>query len=176
MRYDFQLNDHGDILFEQSDRKDSSLQFDFFVARTNGLVFNFYIDDYDSHEYLNDLDPQFVFDFCIDNPENNKEIVCIDNREEYLYQQVKIRLNSALGTIQGNETLGSTLDNYRHMLLNPDKQKSYEDIITCVKTAIKDILPNARVAVYNKPTIYTDFCNSIIITITQDDFNYYYYL
>ena len=36
MYYDFQLNENGDILFKQSDRSDSFLQFDFFVAKTIG--------------------------------------------------------------------------------------------------------------------------------------------
>ena len=121
MNYDFQLNKNGDILFKQSNRDNSSLQLDFYVAESKGLMFNFYIDSYiDEQEYLNDLDPEFIFEFYIDTPKNNKEILCIENKEDYLYQQLKIRLNSALGTIKGNEEIGSTIDNYRHILLNPD--------------------------------------------------------
>lgn len=176
MFYDFQLNENGDILFKQSDRSDSFLQFDFFIAKSNGLVFDFYIDAYRQKEYLQDLKPGFVFEFCIDNPEENKEIVCIEDKNDYLYQQIKIRLSSALGTIKGNESLGSTLDNYRHILLNSDKKKDYKDIETCVKEAIKDILPDAKITIYNTPSIYTDFTNSIIISIVQEDFDFYYYL
>ena len=154
MFYDFQLSENGDILFKQSNRSKEFLQFDFYVAKTNGLVFDFYID----------------------NPDNDKEIVYIDDKEEYLYQQIKIRLSSALGTIRGNENLGSTLDNYRHMLLNPDKKKEYTDLIICVRNAINDILPDAQIDIYNTPTIYTDFTNSIVIAITQEDLNFYYYL
>lgn len=176
MFYDFQLNENGDILFKQSDRSDSFLQFDFFIAKSNGLVFDFYIDTYRQKEYLQDLKPGFVFEFCIDNPEENKEIVCIEDKNDYLYQQIKIRLSSALGTIKGNESLGSTLDNYRHILLNSDKKKDYKDIEACVKEAIKDILPDAKITIYNTPSIYTDFTNSIIISIVQEDFDFYYYL
>ena len=176
MYYDFQLNENGDILFKQSDRSDSFLQFDFFVAKTNGLVFDFYVDTYEQMEYLQDLKPGFVFEFCIDNPDKDKEIVCIEDKNDYLYQQIKIRLSSALGTIKGNESLGSTLDNYRHMLLNPDKKKDYKDIEICVREAIKDILPDAKITIYNTPSIYTDFTNSIIISIVQEDFDFYYYL
>lgn len=176
MIFDFQLGENGDILFKQSSREKESLQFDFFTANTNGLVFNFYIDSYNNKEYLADLKPHFELDFYIDNPEDNKEIVCIDNKEDYIYQQIKIRLNSALGTIRNNETLGSKLDNYRHMLLNPDKHKGYEELILCIRDAIKDILPNAGIDIYNTPSIYTDFTNSLVVMITQDDLNYYYYL
>ena len=176
MYYDFQLNENGDILFKQSDRSDSFLQFDFFIAKTNGLVFDFYIDVYKQKEYLQDLKPGFVFEFCIDNPEENKEIVCIEDKNDYLYQQIKIRLSSALGTIKGNESLGSTLDNYRHMLLNPDKKKDYKDIEICVREAIKDILPDAKITIYNTRSIYTDFTNGIIRSIVQEEFDFYYYL
>lgn len=177
MNYDFQLNKNGDILFKQSDRDKTSLQLDFYVAESNGLVFNFYIDSYiDEQEYLDNLDPQFIFEFYIDTPKNNKEILCINNKKDYLCQQIKIRLNSALGTIKNNENIGSTLDYYRHILLNPEKQNEYTELIDCVRNAIKDILPNAKIEIYNKPSIYTDFTNSLIISIIQDDINYYYYL
>lgn len=176
MFYDFLLNKKGDILFKQSDRDNSSLQFDFFVAKSKGMMFNFYVDNFENQKYLDDLDPQFAFKFYIDNPEYDKEIVCIDSEDDLLYQQIKIRLNSALGTIKNNESLGSTLDNYRHILLNPDKNKGYAELITCVKDAIKDILPDAKVEIYNSSTIYTDFCNSIVVVIVVNDVNYYYYL
>ena len=62
------------------------------------------------------------------------------------------------------------------MLLNPDKENNYSELINSVKEAIKDILPNAEVNVYNRPSIYTDFTNNIIVYIVQNDINYYYYL
>lgn len=176
MFYDFTLNDSGDIVFKQSERQSEALEFEFFTAKTNGLMFNFYIDNYDTQEYLADLDPHFVMDFRISNPAYNKEIKCIKEQEEYIYQQIKIRLSSSLGTIKGNEIIGSEIDRYKHMLLNPDKENQYTELITCVKNAIYDILPNAEVTVSNTASIYTDFTNSIIITISQDDLNYYYYL
>ena len=177
MYYDFQLNKNGDILFKQSDHNKNYLQFDFYVASSNGLRFDFYVDNYiNSQQYLSGLQPSFAFDFYIDVPKNNKEILCIDDKEDYIYQQIKIRLNSAIGSIENNEKIGSDLDKYRHILLNPDKENDYSALINSVKEAIKDILPNAEVNVYNRPSIYTDFTNSIIVYIVQNDINYYYYL
>ena len=46
MSFDFKLNKFGDILFKYSNRDYSSLQFDFFTSPTNGLVFDFYVDNY----------------------------------------------------------------------------------------------------------------------------------
>ncbi len=177
MYYDFQLNEKGDILFKQSNCENPSFQFDFYVAKSKGLIFDFYVDNNENkQEYLDNLYPQFVFKFYIDSPKNDKKIMCIDTKEDYIYQQIKLRLSSALGTIKNNENIGSNLDIYKHMLLNPDKKKNYTELIDCVKEAIKDILPNAKIEIYNKPSIYTDFTNSIIISIIQDDYNYYYYL
>ena len=148
------LNKNGDILFKQSDRYKSSLQFDFFVTQSNGLIFDFYI------EQLKD----------------DKEIVCVDNEEDYIYQQIKIRLSSALGTIKENENIGSKLDLYKHTLINPEKDYDFTIIEQCVRDALYDILPNAEITVSKNSTIYTDYSNSLIVTITYKELNYYYYL
>ena len=67
MYYDFQLNKNGDILFKQSDHNKNYLQFDFYVASSNGLRFDFYVDNYiNSQQYLSGLQPSFAFDFYID--------------------------------------------------------------------------------------------------------------
>lgn len=175
MSFDFKLNKKGDLLFEYSTRDSSSLQFDFFVSNTNGLIFDFYIDSPNYQKFLPDLEPGLIFKFFIDSPVHNKEICTIEN-DEYIEQQIKIRLTSALGSIRGNESIGSRLDDYRHMLLNPEKENDYGEIIYCVEQAIADILPNATVEIFNKPGIYTDFTNSLIISIYQDEQQYYYYL
>ena len=52
MYYDFQLNKNGDILFKQSDHNKNYLQFDFYVASSNGLRFDFYVDNHiNSQQY-----------------------------------------------------------------------------------------------------------------------------
>lgn len=176
MSIDFKLNKFGDILFKYSDREQTSFQFDFFTSPTNGLLFNFYIDSYVSEGFLPDLDPMFSFQFYIDEPDYNKEILTISN-EEYLYQQIRIRLDSALGSIKNNENIGSELDRYRHTILNPNKIKNeYLNIKECIARAIADILPNATIEVFAKDTIYTDFTNSLIVSISKGEINYYYYL
>ena len=176
MSFDFKLNNRGDILFKYSYRETSSLQFDFFTSPVNGLVFDFYIDSYTDNSYLPDLIPLFAFQFCIDTPAYDKEIVSVSDDEEYIYQQIKIRLDSALGSIKNNENIGSELDRYRHMLLNPNKDIDFTELKACVEKAIKDIIPDAVIDIFVKDTIFIDFTNSLIITINKDDFNYYYYL
>ena len=176
--FDFMLNKNGDILFKQSDRYKSSLQFDFYVTQTNGLVFDFYVDNYET-DYLireENIHPEFQFDFQIEEMKEDKEIVSISKEEDIIYQQIQIRLNSALGTIRNNENVGSKLELYKHNLLNPDKDYDFTLIQQCVYDAIKDVLPQAEITVSKSSTIYTDYSNSLIVTITYKESNYYYYL
>lgn len=176
--YDFLLNKNGDILFKQSDRYKSSLQFDFFVTQTNGLVFDFYVDNTEPLKLLEEknLYPGFQFDFQIEEVKENKEIMGVTNEEEYIYQQIQIRLNTVLGTVENNKQIGSKLELYKHNLLNPDKDYDFTLIQQCIKDAIDDVLPNAEITVNKTSTIYTDYSNSLIVTITYKDLNFYYYL
>lgn len=176
--YDFMLNKNGDILFKQSDRYKSSLQFDFFVTQTNGLIFDFYVDNPEPLSIIKEenVHPGFQFDFYIDEMKEDKEIVGVTNEEDYIYQQIQIRLNSALGTIKNNENIGSKLELHKHTLLNPKKDYDYSAVQQCVRDAIKDILPQAEITVSKSSTIYTDYSNSLIVTITYKELNYYYYL
>ena len=176
MSFDFKLDKFGDIYFKYSDREESSLQIDFFTPPTNGLLFDFYVDNYTSNPYLTDLEPLFSFSFYVDLPVYDKEIVSLENDEEYIYQQIRIRLSSALGSIKNNENIGSDIDRYRHLLLNPSKESEFTEIKECVRKAIQDILPNASIQIIPKDTIFIDFTNSLIIAISKGDINYYYYL
>lgn len=176
--FDFTLNKNGDILFKQSDRYKSSLQFDFFITQTNGLIFDFYIDNYETNYLIKEKNvyPGLQLDFQIEKIKEDKEIVCVTKEEDYIYQQIQIRLSSALGTIRNNENIGSELELYKHNLLNPEKDYNYSLIQQCVYNAIKDILPQAEITVTKSSTIYTDYSNSLIVMITYKDQNYYYYL
>ena len=84
--FDFMLNKNGDILFKQSDRYKSSLQFDFFVTQTNGLIFDFYIDNPEPLSIIKEKDvyPGFQFDFYINEVKEDKEIVSVTDEEEYI--------------------------------------------------------------------------------------------
>ena len=176
--FDFQLNKNGDILFKQSDRYKSSLQFDFYITQTTGLVFDFYVDNYEENSLIQEknVHPGMQMDFQLEKIKEDKEIICTIREEDYIYQQIQIRLSSALGTIKNNENIGSELELHKHTLLNPGKEYDYAVIQECVYNAIKDILPQAEITVSKSATIYTDYSNSLIVTITYKDQNYYYYL
>lgn len=174
---DFFLNANGDIDFIESNKKTDALHFNFLTAKSNVLNFNFYSENYDSSfSYLPNLQPGLILNMYIDNIDYDKEISLTESNEELLYQKLKIRLSSIKNTISNNENIGSTLDNYKHIILNSEKENDFTDIKNCVAEAIKDILPNAIIDVKKIDTIYSDYSNSLIITIKSNDFNYYYYL
>lgn len=174
---DFSLNSNGDIDFIQSNKKSASLQFDFLIAESNALRFNFFCEDEVTDGFLESLEPGLIFNIYIDNIEYDKEISMTESNEDLLYQKFKIRLDSVKGTILNNEDIGSTLDNYRHRLLNSEKEnKDLEEIKQNIYESIKDIAPNATINVKKIDTIYADYSNSLMITIYVNDFNYYYYL
>lgn len=175
MAIDFALNENGDILFTESTRKSSSLQLDFLISNTNALKFDFYITDTKEQDYLPNMEPDFIFNFYINNIENNKEIFLTESDEDLLFQKIKLRLNTILGTVINNEELGSDLINYKHIILNPEKE-NFSKLIETVKKALDDILPNAEITVKRLNTNYIDYSNSLLITIVKDEINYYYYL
>lgn len=176
MAVDFALNDNGDIAFIQSSRKSEAFQLDFLIADSNSLRLDFFVNNTKEQSYLDGMIPGLIFNFYLDNIEYDKDILLLESKEDIVFQQIKIRLNTALSTIKNNEALGSEIDNLKHRILNGNDKDKYEDVIDCIRNAIKDVLPNAEITVKKINTIYTDYSNSLIVTIVKDEINYYYYL
>ena len=105
--------------------------------------------------------------------ENNKEIVLAKD-EDYIEQQIKIRLQTTLNTLLHNEDIGSDLDLYRHNIIT--EKDDFSTIKESVRRAIEDILPEAEIDVEKIETIYLDYSNSLMITIRNRDYSYYYYV
>ena len=176
---DFQLNKNGDLLFEESQIINNSFELNFFVSQSDMLIMNLYTENLSPFSYLENkkedriLAPGICMNMYLKKAENNKEIVLAKN-EDYLEQQIKIRLQTALNTLLNNEDIGSDLDLYRHNIIM-DKD-DFGTIKESVKRAIKDILPDAEIDVEKIETIYLDYSNSLMITIKNDDYSYYYYV
>lgn len=176
---DFQLNKNGDLLFEESQVLNNSFELNFFVSKSDTLTINFYTENLSSFSYLENhkedriLNPGICLNLYIKKIENNKEVV-IAKDEDYIEQQIKIRLQTALGTLLNNEGIGSDLDLYKHNIIADND--NFSVIRESAKRAISDILPNAEIDVQKIETIYLDYSNSLMITIKNDDYNYYYYV
>lgn len=176
---DFQLNKNGDIFFEESKNINNKFELNFFVSQSDVMTINFYTENLSSFSYLKSnkedrvLNPGICLNIYTKKIENNKEVVLV-KEEDYIGQQIKIRLQTSLGTLLNNEDIGSDLDLYKHNIIS-DKD-DFSIIKKSVKKAIYDILPNAEIDVQKIKTIYLDYSNSLMITIKNDNYNYYYYV
>lgn len=169
---DFILNSNGDLSFTVSDTENEQLQLDFFTSQNTSLFFDFYIENLREFSYLDNLVPGLIFNFETSYINYDKEVYYSQSEEDYLLQQIKIRLSSPLGTIMGNENIGSELDFYKHKNID----QNINSITDCIREAINDILPDAKIKVEKIDSGYFDYTNSLKITISNKDYNFYYYL
>lgn len=167
--YDLMLTPNGDLAFEVSEQLKDSLQINFVTSKSNALSVNFYIDNLIDREINDGL----VINFRVHKPLNNK--TCREAVGQDFYEQcIKLRLESTIGTIKGNEDIGSRLELHKHNYVDSTSIES--NIKKCVKEAIQDILPNANISIKKTKTAYLDYTNSFIVTIIDQDKYYEYYL
>ena len=171
---DFLLNNNGDLSFSTSNALINSLEFNFFVSQSQALFLNIFIENYNGFKYLDNLKPEFIFNFEINVPDFNKDILLTKTKEDYNEQQIKIRLDSALNSIRENLDIGSDLDLYKHKIML--KNDTFDDIKESVINAINDIIPNPQIEINRISTIYLDYSNSLMIIIKAKEYTYYYYL
>lgn len=169
---DFMLTDSGDISFIQVEDTDAEFQLDFFVSNNSALFLDFRVENYKDFEYINNLTPGLVFNFTIDKVNYDKEVVYNYDEEDYLYQQLKIHISTTLNTVLGNEDLGCDVEYYRHK--NIDDNMNY--ILSSIETTVKDIMPNAIVTINKVNSGYYDYTDTLEITVSNKEYNFYYYL
>lgn len=169
---DFMLSNSGDIMFATSEELAPEFQLDFFISDNSTLFMDFYVENLKKPKYLDGLTPGLIYNFNITKIENDKEIVYNLDEEEYLYQQLKIRISSVLGTIYGNEDVGSKIELYKHK--NIDDNLNY--ILSSVREAITDIMPEAKLNIRKIGGGYYTYSDSVEITISNKEYKFYYYL
>lgn len=169
---DFMLTNSGDISFVQVEDTDAEFQLDFFVSNNSALFLDFRVENYKDFEYINNLTPGLIFNFTIDKVNYDKEVVYNYDEEDYLYQQLKIRISTTLNTVLGNEDMGCDVEYYRHK--STDDNINY--ILSSIETAVKDIMPNAIVTINKVNSGYYDYTDTLEITISNKEYNFYYYL
>lgn len=169
---DFILNSNGDLSFVTLDSLNSEFQLDFFISKNSSLFLDFYIENYKDFSYLKGLTPGLIFNFEISQINYDKEVYYNSKEEDYLFQQIKIRLSSSLNTILGNEDIGSNLEYFKHKNID----ENIGAISECIKDAINDIMPNAKIKIEKIQTNYFDYSNSLKVIISNKDYNFYYYL
>ena len=172
MPLDLYLTNNGDLSFYIKDSKlrSDTLEYNFHVATSASLLLNFYMETFEENSKKTN---PFVYEFYVYTPENNKTSSTIDGNN-YIQQAIKIRIQSEIGTIRGNETLGTDIHTLIHS--NMSNSRLAVTLGAKVKNAISDILPNATVNIYFLNTDYLNYHESIRIVIINNENTYYYTL
>ena len=245
MKFDLRLTNTGDLTFTSSNSSFNrdKFEFNFHVAPTNSLLFNFevsntdtsnsikrpsratkvnytvgtrdsidlienpkvgervYIDDeqktyrigivneliYIDEETMEEikvnkigcLDPVeysetiFQYDFYAYTLQHDKVNKIISGKD-YMQQAIKLRLNTEINSIRGNEDMGADLFKFMHS--NTQQSKLLNNISNQIKEAVSDILPNCTVQAYIINSDYLNYHDSIKIVIINNEETYYFYI
>lgn len=162
---DFLLNNNGDIVFESNKANDSErLEFNFHYATSKSLLFNFEFITFQNYIERQPEWLQFNFNtYDILYDKTNK----LATGDEFIKQSIKMALETELGTIRENGSIGSDIYKYRHTFM--DEEKTIDYIQQCATEAIKGIVPNYEVKVYFMKTAYYDFYNAVKISVILPD-------
>ena len=163
---DLFLTPRGDLAIKNMTDSHKRLELNFITSKSNALRLNFFLEDsFQNKPSMTSL----AISFSISKPEFNKEIEMITG-DSYMEQAIKIRLASALGSIEGNKDIGSKLELVIHELIDsPNTLLNLEKII---KEAISDIIPNAKIYIKKPTTRYVDYSTNLNISIVDGDKKY----
>lgn len=163
---DLFLTPRGDLAIENITNNHKRLELNFITSKSNALRLNFFLED----SYQNKpTSTSLCISFAIDKPEYNKELQMISGNS-YMEQAIKIRLASALGSIEGNKNIGSKLELVIHELI--DKPNTLLNLEKIIKEAISDIIPNAKVYIKKPTSKYIDYSTNLKVYIVDGDKKY----
>ena len=168
MSLDIFLTDSGDFSFyTNTDNISDGFTYSFHVAPTESLLFRFHTENKTQHINNN----VFNYNFYLYTPRYDKTIRSI-SKKTFIYQNIKLRLNTELNTVRRNSEMGCDLHTIMHSNLPSDKLAIR--IEEMVKASIADLLPKSTVSVSLLNTNYLDYHDSIKIVIINDEDVYYF--
>lgn len=167
---DLFLTKNGDLSFSPINKRINTnvFEFNFHVARTDSLLYNFSVINIGSGDRHSN---QFDYNFYIYKPEYDKVARTVSGTS-YINQAIKLRLNTELGTVRNNESLGSEL--YKLMHSNIPNNKLQIKLQSIVKQALKDIVPDAVIEIHFLNANYLNYHDGIRIVIINNEDVYYY--
>lgn len=167
--YDLLLNDKGDISFEVIDTTKKALQVDFVISNLKALQVNFLIENTEDKQYESGL----MINFNIVKLYNDKKEVGITD-VSLTEQMIRIRLNTVLGTLTGNEDIGSKIQLLKHKFVDDKNVES--DLKKYIAQALVDIIDDPIIYINKSNTSYLDYTNQLNIIIIDNDKQYQYSL
>lgn len=163
---DLFLTPRGDFAIEDMSDSKQRLEINFITSKSNALRLNFFIEDtFSKTKSINSL----LLNFKINIPENNKELRLISG-DLAMEQAIKIRLLSSLGSIRGNTDIGSKIETVIHNFI--DKDATLTTLEKLIKEAISDIITNPVIKISKVNSKYTDYSETLKITIIDNKNNY----
>lgn len=160
---DLFLTPRGDLAITETVNQRSRLEINFLVTYSNALCIDFYIED----TYSNELPKNSLcINFNTKHLEYNKELRTITGNDA-LVQAIKIRIMSALGSIKGNENIGSRIEEVIHEFI--DTPNLHNNLVKIIQEAISDIVPSSEVSINKLTSKYLDYSNCLEITIKEKD-------
>nr|DAO36246.1 MAG TPA: baseplate wedge protein [Ackermannviridae sp.] len=163
---DLFLTPRGDLAIRNISSDTKRLEINFITSNSNALRLNFYIED--TFQYKPNANSLSI-NFSINKPEYNKEIEMISG-DAYMEQAIKIRLSTALGSLEGNRDIGSKLELIIHEFI--DVQATHTNLEKLIKEAIYDLIPNAQILIQKPKTKYTDYSTNLSVVIVDGDKKY----
>ena len=128
---DLFLTPRGDLAIRNISSDTKRLEINFITSNSNALRLNFYIED--TFQYKPNANSLSI-NFSINKPEYNKEIEMVSG-DAYMEQAIKIRLSTALGSLEGNRDIGSKLELIIHEFI--DVQATHTNLEKLIKEVEK---------------------------------------
>lgn len=159
---DLFLTPRGDLSIENIEDNKQRLEINFFTSQSNALLINFFVDGTTPMSREKD---SLLISFATRVPKEDKEVRLISG-DEAMEQCLRIRLLTALGSLRGNRDIGSKIEDVIHDLI--DKSSTKPTLEKYIREAIIDVMPNPEITINNIETRYTNYSNSLTVTIVND--------
>lgn len=163
---DMFLTPRGDLAIEDIIDSKERLEINFITSKSNALRLNFFVEDTYVKKSLAD---SLLINFKVEQPVENKEIRIVSGNAA-MEQAIKIRLLTALGSLRGNDDIGSKIESVIHQLI--DKDSTILNLETYIRQAIQDIVYNPVIKISKINSKYVDYSDALKITIIDNDNKY----
>lgn len=167
-KYDFMLDNNGDILFLQNDAENNKFKINFYKTNFKVLNIKFDIDNC----YTEEENHMFLVKFNLENKKNNKKILEVTDRN-YVIQKILINLKTSLGQLPKRTEIGSTLELFYHK--NIYDETVHKELEKVIAQAIGNLIDNYSIDIkpyVNTTNGYTPMINIYVYSNNELYFKY----
>lgn len=168
MLTDLLINEKGDIVITNETSSDK-MELNFFITKSKALKLTFHTERRNRYLY-SEHSNKFILRFSINEKRNTGKALLI-GENDFLKQQIFIRLKTSLGEIKARNFIGSKIETLRHKdIMDNNVIQKLKDYIT---ESLYDLISN-KINISIQPfakltTSGYKQCINIVITIDNDD-------